>query len=153
MTIYFYKVSEPYGCFSNFSPHGIQIQGQYWPTVEHYYQAQKFVGTQDEAAIAVIHGVKTPEEAASLGRDPLRKVRPDWEDVKLSVMHEAVLTKFLTHLDIQAILLETGDRLLVENSVTDYYWGCGKDKTGQNHLGKLLMRVRQEIRQGLTGLI
>ena len=152
MTIYFYKVNQPYGCFSNFSPHGIHIRGQYWPTVEHYYQAQKFVGTQDEPIIQVIHTVKTPE-AASLGRSPLRKVRPDWEDVKLPVMHEAVLIKFLTHPDIQAILLETGDRLLVENSPTDYYWGCGKDQTGQNHLGKILMSVRQEILQRLTGSI
>lgn len=153
MTIYFYKVNEPYGCFSNFSPHGIHIHGQYWPTVEHYYQAQKFVGTNHEPIIKVIHGVKTPEEAASLGRDPVRQVRPDWEDVKLPLMREAVLTKFLTHLDIQAILLDTGDRLLVENSATDYYWGCGKDKTGQNHLGKILISVRQEIQQRLTGLI
>lgn len=67
MTIYFYKVNEPYGCFSNFSPHSIHMYGQYWPTVEHYYQAQKFVGTQDEPIIQVINGVKTPEEAASLG--------------------------------------------------------------------------------------
>ena len=149
MTIYFYKVNEPYGCFSNFSPHPIHIQGEYWPTVEHYYQAQKFAGTRDEPIIEVIHKCQTPEEAASLGRSTLRKVRPDWEDVKLCVMREAVLIKFLTHPDIQAILLETGSRLLVENSATDYYWGCGQDQTGQNHLGKVLMSVRQEIRQFL----
>lgn len=147
MTIYFYKVNEPYGCFSNFSPHGIHIQGGYWSTVEHYYQAQKFVGTQDESIIKVIHAVKTPEEAASLGRSPSRKVRPDWEDVKLAVMREAVLTKFLTHPDIQAILLKTDESELIENSPTDYYWGCGADKTGQNHLGKVLMSVRALIRQ------
>ncbi len=41
MTIYFYKVWEPYGCFSNFSPHPIEIHGVYWATVEHYYQSQK----------------------------------------------------------------------------------------------------------------
>ncbi len=146
MTIYFYKVNEPYGCFSNFSPHGVFLQGKYWQTVEHYYQAQKFVGTPEAAIIPVIHAVKTPEEAAALGRDCRRQVRSDWEQVKISVMHEAVLQKFLTHKDIQAVLLATGDALLVENSPTDYYWGCGADKTGQNHLGGILMSVRAQIR-------
>ncbi len=147
MTIYFYKVNEPYGCFSNFSPHGIELQGMNWPTVEHYYQAQKFVGTADAALIPVIHAVQTPDQAAALGRDRTRKVRPDWAGVKTQVMQIAVLKKFLTHTDIQAILISTGDQLLVENSQTDYYWGCGRDKTGQNHLGKIIMNVRQEIRQ------
>lgn len=62
MTIYFYKVWQPYGCFSNFSPHGIQIRGTYWPTVEHYYQAQKFVTSIDAVIIPVIHSAPTPEE-------------------------------------------------------------------------------------------
>ena len=62
-------------------------------------------------------------------------------------MREAVFTKFITHTDIQAILLSTGDRLIVEDSPTDYYWGCGCDRTGQNHLGKILMSVRLEISQ------
>jgi ribA/ribD-fused uncharacterized protein len=146
MTIYFYKVNEPYGCFSNFSPHAVFLQGRHWQTVEHYYQAQKFVGTLEETVIPVIYAAKTPEEAAALGRDCTRQVRPDWEQVKIPVMREAVLQKFLTHKDIQAILLSTGDTSLVENSPTDYYWGCGVNKTGQNHLGKILMSVRQQIR-------
>jgi ribA/ribD-fused uncharacterized protein len=150
MTIYFYKVNEPYGCFSNFSPHGIDLQGIHWATVEHYYQAQKFVGTTDAALIPVIHAVQTPEQAAALGRDRTRQVRSDWEQVKTAVMREAVLKKFLTHTDIQAILISTGDQLIVENSPKDYFWGCGRDKTGNNHLGKILMSVRQEIRQRLA---
>jgi hypothetical protein len=149
MTIYFYKVDDPYGCFSNFSPHGIHLLGQDWMTVEHYYQAQKFVGTEDEALIPAIACAQTPMEAATLGRDRTRHIRPDWEQVKTQIMREAVLTKFLTHLEIQSILLSTGDRPIVEDSPTDYYWGCGVEKTGQNHLGKILMSVRQEIRQRL----
>lgn len=150
MTIYFYKVTEPYGCFSNFSPHPIQIKELYWQTVEHYYQAQKFVGTENERLIAVIRQTQTPMEAATLGRDRTRKLRPDWEQVKRQVMWQGVLTKFLTHTDIQAILLDTGEELIVEDSPTDYYWGCGQDKTGQNQLGEILMNVRQEVRQRLA---
>ncbi|HEY9599124.1 MAG TPA: NADAR domain-containing protein [Cyanophyceae cyanobacterium] len=147
MTIYFYKLNEPYGCFSNFSPHSIEIEGLVWSTVEHYYQAQKFVGTEDEGLMTLIRNAKTPTEAAALGRDRTRKLRPDWEEVKLQVMWQGVLTKFLKHTDIQAILLDTGEELIVEDSPTDYYWGCGQDQTGQNQLGKILMNVRKEIRQ------
>ncbi len=146
MTIYFYKVDEPYGCFSNFSPHRIHLDGKDWATVEHYYQAQKLVDTEDEEIIPVIRAAKTPEEAAFLGRDRARLIRVDWDQVKPQVMYLAVLTKFLTHLDIQAILLSTGDQSIVENSPTDYYWGCGVEKTGQNQLGKILMSVREKIR-------
>ncbi len=97
MTIYFYKVNEPYGCFSNFSPHVIHLQDTNWLTVEHYYQAQKFVGTIDAALVQMIYTAQTPEEAAALGRDRTRLVRPDWEQVKTEVMREAILKKFLTH--------------------------------------------------------
>jgi ribA/ribD-fused uncharacterized protein len=147
MTIYFYKVQEAYGYFSNFSPHQIKMAGQMWPTVEHYYQAQKFVGTPDESIIPRIRGAATPEEAAALGRDQQRILRSDWDLAKVNIMRAAVLTKFLTHLEIQTLLLSTGDQLIVEDSPTDYFWGCGADQSGQNHLGQILMSVRQEIRQ------
>ncbi|MDZ7961773.1 MAG: NADAR domain-containing protein [Aulosira sp. DedQUE10] len=145
MTIYFYKVWQPYGCFSNFSPHGIQIQGTYWTTVEHYYQAQKFVGSIDAVIIPVIHHAQTPEEAAALGRCSTRQLRSDWDLVKTQVMREAVLKKFLTHAEIRDILLDTGNEMLVEDSPNDYFWGCGANQTGQNQLGKVLMSVREEI--------
>jgi N-glycosidase YbiA len=146
MAIYFYKATDHFGCFSNFSPHFIHLQGQEWKTVEHYYQAQKFVGTECEAIIPVIQAAASPIKAAELGRDCSRKLRSDWEHVKNEVMREAVLIKFLTHPDIQAILLATGNTELVEDSPTDYYWGCGQTRAGQNHLGKILMSVRHEIR-------
>ncbi len=149
MTIYFYKVSDPYGCFSNFSLHPIEVNGSYWQTVEHYYQAQKFVGSENEKLIQVIRETKTPMEAAQIGRNRTLKLRCDWEEVKQQVMWQGVLTKFLTHTDIQSILLSTGDELIVEDSPTDYYWGCGQDRTGQNQLGQILMNARHDIRQRL----
>lgn len=150
MTIYFYKVSDPYGCFSNFSPHSIYLQGRRWPTTEHYYQAQKFAGSSDETLILTIQTLPTPEEAAAIGRNPGYSVRPDWEQVKVPIMLEAVRIKFLIHSDIQAILLATGEEEIVEDSPTDPYWGCGSDRQGQNQLGKILMQIRQEIRAGMA---
>lgn len=150
MTIYFYKVDAPYGCFSNFSPHPIHCRGLDWLTVEHYYQAHKFVGSQHQELVTLIREAATPELAAALGRNPQYQVRSDWEEVKLEVMWEGVLTKFSTHLEIQSVLLATNDELIVEDSPTDYYWGCGLNGDGRNELGKMLMAVRGVIRQGLA---
>lgn len=61
-------------------------------------------------------------------------------------MQKAVLQKFKTHADIREILLVTGDEVLVENSPIDYYWGCGKDSSGKNKLGQILMEVREILR-------
>jgi N-glycosidase YbiA len=145
MTIYFYSDREqPYGCFSNFSAHGFVLDDLYWPTSEHYFQAQKFAGTP---RVELIRGLNKPKEAANMWRDRAFPLRSDWETVKDEVMRQAVLAKFRTHGEIRAILLGTGDEDLVENAPGDYYWGCGQDGTGQNKLGLILM----EVRQGLCG--
>jgi N-glycosidase YbiA len=130
MTVYFYGVrQEPHGCFSNFSRHGFVLDDLYWPTVEHYFQAQKFVDTPH---LERVRQSKTPREAARLGRSRALPLRSDWEMVKDEVMQQAVLLKFQTHADICAILLATENETIVENSPTDYYWGCGNDGSGQN---------------------
>lgn len=143
MIIYFYSTREKYGCFSNFSPHGFELDDVYWSTSEHYFQAQKFVGTPH---VDAIREAKTPKDAARMGRDRKRPLRPDWEQVKDDIMRKAVLRKFETHKDIREILLATGDELIVENSPIDYYWGCGKDGSGKNRLGEILMEVREMLR-------
>jgi N-glycosidase YbiA len=128
MPIYFYSTRDSYGCFSNFSAHGISLKGKWWPTSEHYFQAQKFAATEHEELIRL---AKTPKLAAEMGRQRNRPLRADWEHIKDDVMREAVLEKFRAHLDIQAILLSTGDEELVEATSNDYYWGCGTNGTGK----------------------
>jgi hypothetical protein len=155
MAIYFYSDREqPYGCFSNFSRHGFELDGYWWPTSEHYFQAQKFVDT-DRLWFDKIREVKMPKDAANMGRespaDTLRErrhlLRQDWEEVKDEIMQQAVLQKFSTHADIREILLNTGDELLVENARNDYYWGCGADGSGNNKLGEILVIVREILRK------
>ncbi|NEP10010.1 MAG: NADAR family protein [Symploca sp. SIO2C1] len=144
MTIYFYDESEkPYGCFSNFSPHGFELDGLWWQTSEHYFQAQKFVGTEHLEAIRL---AQTPADAAKMGRERSRPLREDWEEVKEDVMERGLFGKFQTHQDIGKILLSTGEELIVENAPQDYYWGCGKDGSGKNRLGEILMQVRTKLR-------
>ncbi len=144
MAIYFYSSREkPYGCFSNFSVHGFTLDGFWWPTSEHYFQAQKFVGTPHTDQI---RQVKLPKDAARLGRQRTRPLRSDWEQAKDDVMRKAVLCKFETHADIREILLSTGNQALVENAPEDYYWGCGQDGSGKNRLGEILVEVREALR-------
>lgn len=144
MTIYFYSALEaPYGCFSNFSSHGLELDNLWWPTNEHYFQAQKFAGTPHADQI---RQVKTPKDAAKLGRDRSRPLRHDWNEVKDDIMRRGVLRKFETHASIREILLSTGSELIVENAPGDYYWGCGADGSGLNKLGQILMEVREKLR-------
>jgi len=143
MTISFYSTRGDYGAFSNFSRHGFELDGQYWKTSEHYFQAQKFVGTEYADQV---REARTPKESATLGRRRDFPLRKDWEQVKDDVMRKAVLKKFQTHDEIRKLLLETGDQDIVENAPGDYYWGCGKDGSGKNMLGKILMEVRQQLR-------
>ena len=148
--IYFYKVDGSYGCFSNFSPHPIELAGTTWATVEHYYQAHKFLGTDFEYLMAEIQAAATPELAAKIGRTPDYQPHPDWCLYKREVMYRAVWQKFNTHADIRQILLSTSDTQIIEDSPVDYFWGCGIDRTGKNHLGQILMQVRSQLRQRST---
>lgn len=147
MTIYFYSTREkPYGCFSNFSAHGFLLDRLWWPTSEHFFQAQKFVNT-DRQWYEKIQMAKSPRDAAKMGRNRSHPLDPNWEQIKDEVMRRGVRQKFTTHPDLKEILLGTGDEELVENSPIDYYWGCGADGSGKNKLGQVLMIVREELRQ------
>ena len=146
--IRFYSASGDHGCFSNFSPHPIQLNGKTWPTSEHFFQAQKFAGTPDEEEV---RHAKSPMVAARMGRSRNRPLRRDWESVKVSIMHEAVLAKFTQHADLRAVLLATGDMMIIEHTKNDGYWGDGGDGSGRNMLGQILMRVRDELRRAETG--
>jgi ribA/ribD-fused uncharacterized protein len=144
MPICFYSKTENYYWLSNFSPHGFEVDGQFWPSVEHYFQAQKFPGNaiQDKIRMA-----KTPSKAKQLGRTRSVPLRDDWEAVKDEIMRQAVLRKFETHKQLRQDLLDTGDEELIEKAPGDYYWGCGADGSGKNMLGKILMEVRARLRE------
>lgn len=142
--INFYSTKGPYGCFSNFSRHPVVYAGVTWPTSEHAYQAYKFVDSDPEH-FAAIKSCTTPRLAADMGRDTSHKLRADWESVKDSIMRSVLVAKF-SDPELKAILLGTGDEVLVEHTVNDSYWGDGGDGSGRNMLGKLLMEVREQFR-------
>jgi N-glycosidase YbiA len=143
----FYSPRDPYGEFSNFARFRIFLKGKSWPTSEHYFQAQKFAGTEHEELVRL---APSPKEAAELGRERKRPLRADWQAVKEPVMLEALCAKFTQHEELRTLLLGTGDALLVERTANDAYWGDGGDGSGKNRLGHLLMQVRSELRGSVT---
>jgi ribA/ribD-fused uncharacterized protein len=143
MAICFFSKSDTHREFSNFAPFGIDLDGAWWPTVEHYYQAQKFT---DQKLRKAIRKAEKPPIAKSLADKSKAAMRPDWEAIKDEVMHRAVRRKFELHPELKALLLATGDEELIESAPTDTYWGVGRDGTGQNKLGKIIARIRDELR-------
>ena len=141
--IKFYSVNEAYGAFSNFALYPIKINGKVWPTTEHYFQAQKFKGTPYENKI---RKAPSPMKAAIMGRSRKFKLRKDWEKVKDSIMYEAVKRKFLQYQELKELLLSTENAQIIEHTVNDNYWGDGGNGKGKNKLGKILMKIREELK-------
>jgi ribA/ribD-fused uncharacterized protein len=144
--INFYREADAYGCFSNFAQYPIELDGRVWPTSEHYFQAQKYAGTEREETI---RATKSPAMAARLGRDRGVPLRPDWEAVKDNVMRKAVRAKFRQHLELREVLVAAGNARIVEHTTNDSYWDDGGDGSGKNMLGQILMDVREELRKGV----
>lgn len=140
MTINFYKINDPYGFMSNYKKARFFIYDRWWNWVEAPYQAKK---TIVQSEYDMIWKAKSNNDSRLLGQKVT--MRPDWDEVKYSVMKECVMAKFLQHKDLRSQLIDTGYEELIEDSPTDYFWGCGKDGTGKNMLGKVLMEVRDEL--------
>ena len=131
--------SGEYRFLSNFSPAFFCWMGQWYPSSEHAYQAAKTVDPSQREAIARL---ATAGEAKKAGQK--LKLRPDWELVKIEVMASILRVKF-SHPSYGHRLKATEPAELIEgNYWGDEFWGVCKGK-GENHLGKLLMQIREEL--------
>lgn len=137
---------------SNFHPCTIEFQGIKYPSVEHYYVAMKIKTDQQIEGRNItlidcremISRMKDTAKVKQLGK--ILKLRKDWELIKLDTMLFGVREKFKDE-DLRQMLLDTGDQELVEgNNWGDKFWGVSAGE-GQNNLGKILMKVRKEIRE------
>ena len=118
------------------------MDGIIFKTVEHYFHAQKF---PEKEFFEMVLNATTPEEAFRIAKiyKPIR--RKDWHSIKENVMYEGIKAKFSQHNDLKKLLLLTGQKEIIEMSDTDYFWGLGKEGTGQNKLGIILMKIRSEL--------
>lgn len=129
-----------YRFLSNFWPARVYETGMWFPTVEHAYQAAK---RDDSSYRLLIQSVIKPGEAKRLGRG---KQGPDWPTESLRIMIDLLRQKFRIP-EIKELLLSTGNEELVEgNTWGDTFWGQCPVGTGENNLGKLIMKVRSEVK-------
>lgn len=142
--ILFYEPFDSHGFLSNFYPSDIEISGEVWPTSEHYYQAQKFSCSIIQQEIL---NAKTPDIAFALSRKYEKRTRPDWYDVRVSVMESIVKEKFFQNPKLAHFLVNTGRIELKEHSHKDAFWGDGGNGKGKNILGRILMDVRETLQQ------
>lgn len=126
---------------SNFAESPFVFQGKSYATVEHAYQAAKVQSPENHEKVRI---ALTPAQSKILGRELAD--RDDWHEVKLRTMETFLFLKFRQNPCLKQELFDTGEAELQEgNTWGDHYWGiCGGK--GENHLGRLLMQVRDTLR-------
>ena len=128
-----------YTFLSNFYYCTLNYEGITYESAEAAYQASKTLDMDIRKSFTFLTPGKTKREGKKI------KLRENWENIKLKIMEEIVRTKFNQNLDIKQRLIETNDAILIEgNNWHDYYWGVCAGK-GENHLGKILMKIRNEF--------
>ena len=129
-----------YRFLSNFYPARIFYAGEVYRTNEHAYQAAKSSSVSQRE---MIQKITSPGKAKRIGNKLI--LREDWESIKLETMRYLVRQKFFNHSSLAKLLVETGDREIIEgNTWNDTYWGMCKGY-GDNHMGKILMEVRADV--------
>lgn len=130
-----------YRFLSNFWPCEVRFDDEAYTSVEHAYVAAKVL---DRQARQAVQACPTPGFAKRLGRT--LTLRADWEAIKLGVMEDLLRQKFSKPALRELLLATDNDELVEGNTWGDTFWGVC-DGVGQNHLGKLLMRIRDEARE------
>jgi len=140
--VHFYE--RDFYIFSNFSAFRLKWKNRHFDTSEAAYHWEKFDGSPDIQQI--IHSAPSAHEAFRSALEWKDKRRVEWDSIKVDVMRDILRAKAAQHEYVRRKLLATGDRVLVEDSWRDDYWGWGPNRDGQNMLGKLWMEVRAELR-------
>jgi ribA/ribD-fused uncharacterized protein len=130
---------------SNFTPCSVELDGVTYPSVEHAYQAAKTTDPNIRALFLIpnLTAGKTKRMAKTL------KIREDWNDIRVSVMESLLRQKFASGSEFAKKLIALEGDIVEGNYWHDNFWGsctcekCGN--TGENTLGKLLMRLRTEL--------
>jgi ribA/ribD-fused uncharacterized protein len=148
--IRFYRASEkPYGAFSNLYRRDVAFEGEVFATSEHAYQAGK---ARKPAVRKWLMEAPSPALLAMAAHGLYYwDIAPGWSTTKFDRMRAVLRAKFTQHLDLQKLLLATGDARLVESATIDNdvnrLWG-EVNGVGRNMLGVLLMEIRDQLRTG-----
>ena len=146
------ELSVPKGPYALLCNHTITpftvVENVSWPSVEHYFQAQKFEGgvngNEMVEKIRKSSGSSTIL-AHKMGRSRQSPIRSDWEQVKDQVMKVALEAKIAQNENVRKLLLSTEGELMYHTH-NDKYWGDGGVGKGENKVGKMLMEIRERYK-------
>ena len=142
--IFFYP--KEFYVFDNFTAFQVEYEGILFPTSEHAYQATKFKKTSPET-YELVRNARSAHDAQRIANENKDKADPEWDNYKIPVMKDILRNKVEQHPYVLKKLIQSGDREIIEDSWRDSTWGWGKNKDGQNLLGKLWMELREEYRK------
>lgn len=126
---------------SPFSAHEVELDGVIYKTAEHAYQALRVVSVARPAVAAAA----SPMDAWREGQKCKEKGQMLDDYDKYTLMETIFRAKLQQHSDVCEVLKLTGDRELLKVYDTDYYWGTGADGTGENQMGKIWMKLRDQL--------
>lgn len=155
--IFFYRVGDAYGAFSNWAPTPFTVDGVSFSTAEQYIMYRKCLTFGDTVTAKKLLSSDSPREQKALGREAAGYIDSVWAGIRQTVAIRGLYAKFSQDAELKRLLLGTGDAVLVECTSNDRIWACGLDKDdddrlsadrwkGQNILGFALMEVRNMLR-------
>ena len=155
--IFFYRVGDAYGAFSNWAPTPFTVDGVSFSTAEQYIMYRKCLTFGDTVTAEKLLSSDSPREQKALGREAAGYIDSVWAGIRQTVAIRGLYAKFSQDAELKRLLLGTGDAVLVECTSNDRIWACGLDKDdddrlsadrwkGQNILGFALMEVRNMLR-------
>jgi len=155
----FFHENEEYGCFSNWYPAEFDYAGMHFANSEQFMMYHKVLMFHKYELAEQIMGTGDPAKCKKIAGQKFSEFDPElWEKTCVAIVKRGVKAKFTQNEDILKILLSTGNSLLAECSPFDKKWGIGIDINdpdrfviarwkGKNLLGRILMTVREELRQ------
>ena len=132
-------------CLDNFSSFKVEHDGYLYSSVEEAYQALGFIESAPEIADKIKNS-HSAHEAQKIAYENKDKRQKNWDEIKVHVMEELLREKISQNPYVKKKLLETKNYMIVEDSPKDSFWGWGINRNGQNQLGKLWMKLRDELR-------
>jgi len=129
--------------FSPLSAHMVEYKEMLYATAEHAYHCQRYT---DPTIRKEIETARSPQKAWEASQKHKSQQLPDFNDRKVAVMEDIFRAKLAQHEDVKEALKNSGDEVIVKN-YPDPFWGIGKDGDGKNEMGKIWMKLREELKR------
>ena len=129
----------------NFSAFGFVMNSEYFQTSEHAFQYLKFVDTNKEIANKIKESF-SPNEARNIAHENKAYRLTNWQEVKYQNMEKVLRLKVDQNPIVKECLLNTKDYIIAENCIDeDTDWGLDNNNEGNNNLGKIWIKIREDI--------